>query len=79
MKHLAPIRSLAELRSRAFRDPNYKTLAFNTVAVLDLNPGDDKIEFDKAMKLLEYEAIATSEGEVVEVANSLLGESGQEE
>lgn len=67
-KHLAPVRSLTELRSRAQRDVNYQKLVMSSLKALDLKAND----WVSGMKELEYESLATSEEDVVEAVNGNL-------
>ena len=63
---LAPIQSLAHLRSMAVRNPIYKQLAIT--AAINLG-GDPKNDFNKAMEWLNINADETNEQEVVEEIN----------
>lgn len=74
MKRLAPIQSLAQLRTKALRDENYKRLAIFAAQQL----GGETEDLNQAMKYLETSANDTDEDEVVEEVNFCLAELGKE-
>lgn len=64
---LAPIHSLAHLRSMAFRNEAYKRLALTAAENLGGTPNDD---LNKAMEWLNINADETDEAGVVEEVNA---------
>lgn len=68
---IAPIQSLAQLRTKAIKDPRYKTLAIVLAKSYGYDPGD---RFSEAMDNLTDVADETSESEVIEEANALRSE-----
>lgn len=68
---IAPVMSLAQLRTKANKDPKYRTLAILTASGFGYKPEDN---IDEAMRQLHIEADKTSEDEVIEEINFLRSE-----
>jgi Holliday junction resolvasome RuvABC DNA-binding subunit len=65
---IAPVMSLAQLRTKANTDPNYRKLAILAAENLGYKPNEN---LDEAMRQLRVEAQETSEDDVVEEVNFL--------
>jgi hypothetical protein len=65
---IAPVMSLAQLRTKANTDPKYRSLAIFAAETLGYNPNGN---LDEAMRQLRVEALETSEDEVIEEVNFL--------
>lgn len=63
---MAPILSLAQLRTKALKDPNYRKLAILAAESLGGDPGED---LNKALDWLNTIAIESSEEGVIEEVN----------
>lgn len=67
---IAPVMSLAQLQSKAYKDSKYKDLAIRAAENLGETPGN----LTEALELLRQVADETSEDEVVEEVNFLRSE-----
>mgnify|MGYP003349890384 CR=1 FL=1 len=63
---MAPVQSLAQLKCKARKDPNYKRLALLAADNLGGDTGDD---LEKALRWLDTNALETDEDGVVEEVN----------
>lgn len=69
---IAPVMSLAHLRTKAKGDVRYRNLVFLAAQKFDFDPSSN--DLDDALAHLQSEALASGEEEVTEEVNALRNE-----